>query len=165
MRLSNPRLLIGLFFVLLSVSLALGGSGVFSKGSGNTKESTGSPQTATATAKPQPKSKDVILKDNPHRYLDEKGNRVGGIKPGTVASTKYRGERTAGGGAWALLGPPGGDVFDTAVSTVDSSIALAGIAPDGSFGGTLYRSTDGGNTWSEVPALDGISVFDIEFAP
>src|SRR5438034_4322953 len=30
---------------------------------------------------------------------------------------------------------------------------------------TLYRSSDGGNTWSEVPALDGTSVFDIEFAP
>ena len=30
---------------------------------------------------------------------------------------------------------------------------------------TLYRSTDGGNTWSEVQALDGTSVFDIEFAP
>src|SRR5439155_1288392 len=29
----------------------------------------------------------------------------------------------------------------------------------------LYRSSDGGNTWSEVPALDGTSVFDIEFAP
>jgi photosystem II stability/assembly factor-like uncharacterized protein len=56
-------------------------------------------------------------------------------------------------------------VFDAAVSTLDSNIALAGIAPDGSFGGTLYRSSDGGSTWSEVPALDGISVFDIEFAP
>jgi photosystem II stability/assembly factor-like uncharacterized protein len=56
-------------------------------------------------------------------------------------------------------------VFDAAVSTVDSNIALAGLAPGGSFGGTLYRSTDGGNTWSEVSALDGTSVFDIEFAP
>ena len=62
------------------------------------------------------------------------------------------------------LGPPGGDVFDAAVSTADPGIALAGIAPDGSFGGTLYRSTDAGNTWSEVLPLNGISVFDIEFA-
>ena len=48
---------------------------------------------------------------------------------------------------------------------IDANIVLAGLAPGGSFGGTLYRSSDGGNTWSEVPALDGISVFDIEFAP
>jgi photosystem II stability/assembly factor-like uncharacterized protein len=162
---SNPRLLIGLFFVLLSASLALGGSGVFSKGSGNTKQLTGSLQTATATAKPQPNSKDVALRDNPHRYLDEKGNRAGGIKPGTAVGTKYRGERPGGDGAWVSLGPPGGDVFDAAVSTVDSNIALAGLAPGGSFGGTLYRSTDAGATWSEVPVLDGTSVFDIDFAP
>ena len=29
----------------------------------------------------------------------------------------------------------------------------------------VYRSSDGGNTCSEVSALDGTSVFDIEFAP
>ncbi len=51
---SNPRLLIGLFFVLLSASLALVGSGVFSKESGNGKGSTGSLQAAAATAKPRP---------------------------------------------------------------------------------------------------------------
>ena len=72
--------------------------------------------------------------------------------------------RPAGSGNWSSLGPPGGDVFDAAASTLDSNVVLAGIAPDGSFGGTLYRSTDAGNTWSEVLALDGISVFDIEFA-
>jgi photosystem II stability/assembly factor-like uncharacterized protein len=56
-------------------------------------------------------------------------------------------------------------VSDVAASTVDANVVLAGLAPGGSFGGTLYRSSDGGNTWSEVPALDGTSVFDIEFAP
>jgi len=56
-------------------------------------------------------------------------------------------------------------VFDAAVSTVAPGVVLAGIAPDGSFGGTLYRSSDGGDTWSEVLALRGTSVFDIEFAP
>ena len=70
-----------------------------------------------------------------------------------------------GDSAWVSLGPPGGDVFDVAASTLDANIVLAGLAPGGSFGGTLYRSIDGGNTWSEVPALDGTSVFDIEFAP
>jgi photosystem II stability/assembly factor-like uncharacterized protein len=162
---SNPRLLIVLFFVLLSASLALGGSGLFSKGSGNPRRSTSSLQTTTPTADGRQYSKDVALRDNPDRYLDEKGNRADGIKLGTAVGTKYRGERPSGDGAWVSLGPPGGDVFDVAASTLDANIVLAGLAPGGSFGGTLYRSSDGGNTWSEVPALDGISVFDIEFAP
>jgi len=162
---SNRRLLISLFFALLSVSLALVGLGAISKGTGGTKESTSSPQTAAATADPRPNSKNVTPRDNPHRYLDEKGNRANGIKPGSTLGAKHRGERPLGDGAWVSLGPPGGDVFDVAASTLDANIVLAGLAPGGSFGGTLYRSSDGGNTWLEVPALDGISVFDIEFAP
>jgi len=110
------------------------------------------------------RSQNVTIRDNPGRYLDEKGNRAGGIKPQFGLPAKHRAERPLGAGAWASLGPPGGDVFDAAVSTVDSNIALAGIAPDGSFGGTLYRSSNEGNTWSEVQSLDGISVFDTEFA-
>src|SRR5436190_2986943 len=161
---SNPRLLVGLFFVLLSASLALGDSGVFLKRSADTREQTASAQTGTAIVKSQPNSKDVIFRNNPQRFIDEKGNRVSGMNPRTVAGTKNRGESPAGAAAWVSLGPPGGDVFDVAASTVDANIALAGLAPGGSFGGTLYRSTDGGNTWSEVPALDGISAFDIEFA-
>jgi photosystem II stability/assembly factor-like uncharacterized protein len=162
---TNRHLLISLFFALLSVSLALVGLGAISKGTGDTKESMTSRQTAAVTAKSQPNSKDAILKGNSQPYEDEKGNRVSGIKPRTVLGTKYRGESPAGTGAWTSLGPPGGDVFDVAGSTVDANIVLAGLAPGGSFGGTLYRSSDGGNTWSEVPALNGTSVFDIEFAP
>src|SRR5438067_10916576 len=162
---SNLRLLIGLFVVSLSASLTLVGSGAISNGFGDTKESTGSRQTATATPNPQPHAKRATLRDNPQGYLDEKGNRASGKKPGTAVGTKYHGERPIGGGAWSSLGPPGGDVFDVAASTVDANIVLAGLAPGGSFGGTLYRSTDGGATWSEVPALDGTSVFDIDFAP
>src|SRR5436190_4789450 len=162
---SNPRLLVGLFFVLLSASLALGDSGVFLKRSADTREQTASAQTGTAIVKSQPNSKDVIFRNNPQRFIDEKGNRVSGMNPRTVAGTKNRGESPAGAAAWVSLGPPGGDVFDVAASTVDASIVLAGLAPGGSFGGTLYRSSDGGNTWSEVPALGGTSVFDIEFAP
>src|SRR5437899_2754668 len=162
---SNLRLLIGLFVVSLSASLTLVGSGAISNGFGDTKESMGSRQIAMATPNPQPHAKGAALRDNPRRYLDEKGNRASGIKPGTAVGTKYRGERPVGASAWTSLGPPGGDVFDVAASTVDADIVLAGLAPGGSFGGTLYRSSDGGNTWSEVPALDGVSVFDIEFAP
>src|SRR5882757_346555 len=156
---SNRRLLIGLFFALFTISLALVGSGAIFKGTGRTKESMSSPQTA------QPHSKDVAFRDDPRRYVDEKGNRAVEIKTGAALGTKHHGERPLGQGAWASLGPPGGDVFDVAASTVDANIVLAGLAPGGSFGGALYRSSDGGNTWSKVPALDGISVFDIEFAP
>jgi photosystem II stability/assembly factor-like uncharacterized protein len=162
---SNTRLLICLFFVLLSVSLALVGTGATSKVSGDTKRSMGSSQTAATTTNAQTQLSSAALRDRPDRYLDEKGNRTTNPRSGARLGTKHRAERPVGISAWTSLGPPGGDVFDAAVSTVDSNIALAGIAPGGSFGGTLYRSTDGGNTWLEVPALDGTSVFDIEFAP
>jgi photosystem II stability/assembly factor-like uncharacterized protein len=161
----NLRVSIGLFAVLLTVSVALVGSGASSKGSAETSRSTGLLQKAPATDNAQPHSKNGTLSDNPSRYLDEKGNRANGIKPGPAVPARHQGERPAGSGAWVSLGPPGGDVFDVAASTVDANIVLAGLAPGGSFGGTLYRSSDGGNTWSEVPALDGTSVFDIEFAP
>src|SRR5204862_3257518 len=99
------------------------------------------------------------------RRFDERGNRPGDGSFLPLDPRNARARRPTGNGDWSSLGPPGGDVFDAAVSTVDSNIALAGLAPGGSFGGTLYRSTDGGNTWSEAAALDGISAFDIEFAP
>jgi len=70
-----------------------------------------------------------------------------------------------GSGNWSPLGPPGGDVADVAASPTASGVVLAGIAPGGSWGGTLYRSTDSGATWAAVPDLAGISVHDIEYAP
>jgi len=161
---SNRGLLVSLLFTLLSVSLALVGLGAISKGI-RTKESKSSPQTAATIANVQPHSKNVTHEANPNRYLDEKGNHAGGVKPESAVPAKRQGKRPAGSSAWVSLGPPGGDVFDVAPSTVDANVVLAGLAPGGSFGGTLYRSSDGGNTWSEVPALDGTSVFDIEFAP
>src|SRR5436190_21212521 len=97
---SNPRLVIGLFFALLSASLVLGASGVLSKGSGITKESVSSPQTVATTANAKPHLKNVTLRDNPLRYLDENGNRASGIKPGTAVGTKYRDERPVGARAW-----------------------------------------------------------------
>jgi len=48
---------------------------------------------------------------------------------------------------------------------IDANIVLAGIAPGGGGGGTLYRSTDGGASWVEVAALSGTTVYDIEFTP
>jgi photosystem II stability/assembly factor-like uncharacterized protein len=160
----NRRLLISLFFAILSVSLALVGLGAISRGTG-TKQSVSSPQTAEPNANVQPRSRIATPGNNPDRYLDEKGNRASGFQSENAVGAKHHSKRPMGVSAWTSLGPPGGDVFDVAASTVDSNIVLAGIAPGGSFGGTLYRSSDGGNTWLEVPALDGTSVFDIEFAP
>ena len=71
----------------------------------------------------------------------------------------------AGTGAWTSLGPFGGDVADVAASPSAAGVVLAGIAPGGSFGGTLYRSVDGGDHWNAVAGLAGISVHDIAFTP
>jgi len=67
------------------------------------------------------------------------------------------------GGSWSLLGPPGGDIADVAASPTATGVVLAGIAPGGSWGGTMYRSTDDGASWAPVPDLAGVTVHDIEF--
>src|SRR4029078_12136126 len=95
----------------------------------------------------------------------EQGNQPRSVSFQPRHSRSIRAMRPSGNGNWFSLGPPGGDVFDASVSTADPGIVLAGIAPDGSSGGTLYRSSDGGDIWSEVLALQGKSGFDIEFAP
>jgi len=66
---------------------------------------------------------------------------------------------------WSGLGPFGGDAQDVAVSPTTAGVVLAGFAPSGGPGGTLSRSEDDGATWSELVALSGLSVYDIEFAP
>lgn len=70
-----------------------------------------------------------------------------------------------GTGNWSLLGPPGGDVADVAASPTAAGVVLAGVAPGGTWGGTMYRSTDDGATWAPVSDLANTSVHDIEFAP
>ncbi len=70
-----------------------------------------------------------------------------------------------GTGDWSLLGPPGGDVADVAASPTAAGVVLAGVAPGGSWGGTMYRSTDDGATWTPVANFANRSVHDIEFAP
>ncbi len=81
----------------------------------------------------------------------------------TAASAAHR--ATGGTGSWGLLGPPGGDVADVAASPTAAGVVLAGVAPGGSFGGTMYRSTDAGANWAPVSDLANVSVHDIEFAP
>src|SRR5207248_5852794 len=159
---SNSRLLIGFLVVLLSGCVLLAGFGAISK---TFAVRISSPRAVPANSLALSSKYDVAFGPGPARRLDEQGNRPEGMSFLPLHPRRTRAIRPTGNGDWFSLGPPGGDVFDAAVSTADPAIALAGIAPDGSFGGTLYRSIDGGNTWTEVPALDGISVFDIEFAP
>ena len=64
---------------------------------------------------------------------------------------------------WHALGPFGGDVTDVASSPTVPTVVLAGIAPGGGGGGTLYRSTDSAAHWTPVAALAFRSVYDIEF--
>jgi len=151
---SKTRLLLGFLGVLLIGCVLLAGVEALSK---TFAARIGSPQAGTGISSAQSSNLDAS------RRLDERGNRPAGMSFLPLHPPGSRALRPAGTGNWSLLGPPGGDVFDAAASTVDPSIALAGIAPDGSFGGTLYRSTDAGNTWSQVLPLNGISVFDIEF--
>jgi hypothetical protein len=79
------------------------------------------------------------------------------------ATDANRNAHGAGTASWGLLGPPGGDVADVAASPTAPGVVLAGIAPGGSWGGTMYRSTDGGASWTPVPDLTSTSVHDIEF--
>jgi len=127
-------------------------------------EGTGTPMTATSAAHTQASRMDRALKSDPTRYMDEHGYRPSGFASAHPGSGKTRNAKVEGNAAWSPLGPSGGDVADVAVSTVDPNIVLAGVAPDGGLDGALYRSSNGGNTWSEVPALAGTAVYDIEFA-
>src|SRR5438067_10612426 len=156
----NLRISISLLVVLPGAFLALISLDAISNG---TLKEEGSPPSEGTIADKRHSQQDPA--NSPRRNFDQHGNRASTVGLVHRHVAKHRQAKTVGGGAWSSLGPPGGDVFDAAVSTVDSNIALAGLAPGGSIGGTLYRSSDGGNTWSDVSALDGTSVFDIEFAP
>ena len=159
---SNSRLLLGFLGVLLSGCVLLAGLGAISK---TFAARIGSPHAVPSNSSVLSSKNDVASNPGTAHRLDEQGNRPQGISFQPLHSRNSRAIRPTGNGNWFSLGPPGGDVFDAAVSTADPSIVLAGIAPDGGFGGTLYRSTDAGNSWSEVLPLTGTSVFDIEFAP
>ncbi len=96
---------------------------------------------------------------------DSLGYRPAAIPGPSPAAPHDTGPAPRGTPTWRPLGPFGGDVEDIAISPTHASIVLAGIAPTGSVGGTLYRSTDSGATWFAVPDLAGTSVYDIEFTP
>jgi photosystem II stability/assembly factor-like uncharacterized protein len=66
---------------------------------------------------------------------------------------------------WRTLGPFGGDIEDVHASPTNPQIVLAALAPTSGAGGGLYRSTDGGASWTEVASLSGVSVYKVAFAP
>src|ERR1051325_8931915 len=68
---------------------------------------------------------DLAFEDNAMRQLDEHGYRPIDIGLARPRAEKSRSPRGTGNGAWSSLGPPGGDVTDAAISTIDSSIVLA----------------------------------------
>src|SRR5262245_60064982 len=144
---SKFRLLLGLVVMLLSGFLLLASIGSMSS---TFAARLGSRQAGQSNSSAGPSSNHFESKLESVRRFDHQGNRAPGMSSLPLHQRHTRAFRPAGSGNWFLLGPPGGDVFDAAVSTTDPTIALAGLAPGGSFGGTLYRSTDGGNTWSEV---------------
>lgn len=95
--------------------------------------------------------------------IDDHGNRARGSFDTPVAHDSGSSRLVADG--WLPRGPFGGDVEDVAVSTVNANILLAGLAPSSGGGGDLYRSPDAGASWTEIAALDGVSIYDIEFDP
>jgi photosystem II stability/assembly factor-like uncharacterized protein len=97
-------------------------------------------------------------------HIDLRGARAGiGGVPLSAPLSSEPFVPAVGGGAWSRLGPPGGDVADVAVSPTNPNIVLAGVAPGGGWGGTLYRSIDAGANWAPVSIFAGTSVRHIEF--
>lgn len=94
--------------------------------------------------------------------MDEHGQEARALVDSAAVEPGQRPSRFLGPG-WSALGPFGGDVDDVAASPTAAGVVLAGIAPSGGSGGTLYRSTDSGASWTEVAAVSGTSVHDIEF--
>ncbi len=94
--------------------------------------------------------------------MDSSGWRAFPTRAAAPASGAKRTSATSSNG-WRSLGPFGGDIAAVAASPLVPGLVLAGTKPSGG-GGELYRSADGGNTWSRLPAHTGASVYDIEFA-
>lgn len=93
--------------------------------------------------------------------VDLQGQRAPMLRPALAPLPAPHGSPTA---AWSALGPPGADVSVVAASPANPDLVLAGVAPNGSWGGSLYRSVDDGAHWAQVTALAGKSVFDIAFS-
>lgn len=63
--------------------------------------------------------------------------------------------------AWQPIGPLGGDVDAIAISPINPDMVLLGTAPAVG-AGNLYRSTDGGATWTKI--ISDVNVYHIVYA-
>lgn len=117
---------------------------------------------ATATAAQVPHSIRQVDATGHAFRVDKFGRRVPVARSVLAPLPVLQGSTPAN---WTALGPPGADVAVVAASPDTPGLVFAGVAPGGQWGGSLYKSTDNGMTWSQVPALVGESVFDIQFAP
>ena len=100
------------------------------------------------------------------RRMDEHGHEARAFVD-SVERTRLDttgGQQSFGTDNWMPLGPFGGDVETIAVSLSSPSIVMAGLAPS-TGGGALVRSTDGGNTWTEVGIFAGTEIYALVAAP
>ncbi|MEM7587130.1 MAG: hypothetical protein AAF560_27320, partial [Acidobacteriota bacterium] len=70
----------------------------------------------------------------------------------------------ASSGSWKTLGPYGGSVKAVAVSPLDPNLVLAGTFAQGGEYGGLFRSTDGGDTWTHASVPANTQITKISFA-
>ncbi|HKV37781.1 MAG TPA: SBBP repeat-containing protein, partial [Blastocatellia bacterium] len=105
----------------------------------------------------------VVDPSNPSKvYLvsrDDSVRTVGSVAKGTIYRT------TDGGGSWSKLGnglPPNLGVLSIALDPVNPSTLYAGVGgalPGGQPSGTLFKSIDGGDTWTQLStAVDGSNI-------
>ncbi|MGE4073021.1 MAG: WD40/YVTN/BNR-like repeat-containing protein [Lysobacterales bacterium] len=109
-------------------------------------------------------SEGVSLAADAQTRVDHHGWRVSALSATTSSAAAIKQSLTATSASWRGLGPFGGDVGTVAASPIVSGLVLAGMAPAAGTG-ALYRSIDGGSSWTRVAAPVGAAVYDIEYAP
>src|SRR5215469_10142235 len=117
---SKSRLLLGLVIMLLSGLLLLASIGSMSS---TFAARLGSPNAGRGNSSAVPSSNNFGSNLEPVRRFDRQGNRAPGMSFLPLHQRHTRATRPLGSGNWSSLGPPGGDVFDAAVSTTDPNIA------------------------------------------
>src|SRR5262249_40616411 len=104
---SKSRLLLWFLVVLLTGCVLAAGFGAITR------------SFAARIASPHATKSDLISNSDSAGRLDEQGNRPQAISFRPAHRRHPQTIRPTGKGDWFSLGPPGGDVFDAAVSTAD----------------------------------------------
>lgn len=89
----------------------------------------------------------------PRTTTDTHGHRANVEHVAVRAAAQHGGSPT-----WQALGPAGGEVNAVARSTTQPTLAFAATVSD------LYRSTDGGTTWTRTEVVGGQTTHDVEVA-